>query len=139
MVQMNLSNVEAKDFSPIPGGDYKCYLVKTKEGTSLNGKDFIECEYKVSEGDHKGRALWDRLFLTDKSLFRFKMFAEGMKFNCDRDFETADMMMECTGKAVILSVSIDSYEKDGVTKKVNRVEGYKVCENQSDGNDEVFP
>ncbi len=52
------------DFEPVPSGTYIACLVgsEMKPTKAGNGK-FLQLEFEILEGEHKGRHLWDRLTL----------------------------------------------------------------------------
>lgn len=55
-----------ESFDPLPSGDYLCVIVASemKPTKSRNGA-FLELEFEVIDGPHKGRKLWDRLNLNN--------------------------------------------------------------------------
>lgn len=46
---------------PIPAGKYVAAIVTSQMKPTKNGAgQYLECEYQVLDGDHKGRRLWSR-------------------------------------------------------------------------------
>lgn len=52
------------DRSALPAGDYVAALVKSdKKDAKTPGNAYINCEYEVQDGEHKGRRFWSMLNL----------------------------------------------------------------------------
>jgi hypothetical protein len=46
---------------PIPAGKYVAAIVTSQMKPTKNGAgQYLECEYQILDGDHKGRKLWSR-------------------------------------------------------------------------------
>lgn len=55
-----------ESFDPLPRGDYLCVIVASEMKPTRSGNGaFLELEFEVIDGPHKGRKLWDRLNLNN--------------------------------------------------------------------------
>ena len=60
----NANDVDpAKPFEPLPAADYLVIMTKSEMKDSKSGGKFLEMEFQVVEGEHKGRSVWGRLNL----------------------------------------------------------------------------
>ena len=51
-------------FDPIPAGKYLAVITATEMKPTKNGKgEYLQIEFEVIDGPHKGRKVWDRLTL----------------------------------------------------------------------------
>lgn len=56
-------------FEPIPSGDYLMVLTASeRKPTKAGDAELLELEVQIIDGPHKGRNLWDRLNLWNKSV-----------------------------------------------------------------------
>ncbi len=62
-------NVEPMDsLEPVPAGKYLCAIVASEMKPTKSGNgSYLELQFQVLEGKHKGRSLWDRLNLENPS------------------------------------------------------------------------
>lgn len=62
-------NAEAqKDFAPIPSGKYLAHIVESDMlPTKNNDGEYLELVYEIIDGEYKGRKVWARLNLKNKS------------------------------------------------------------------------
>lgn len=67
--------VEPSDsFDPVPAGEYLCVITASDEKPTKSGNGtFLELEFEVIDGPHKGRKLWDRLNLNNPSEMAVKI------------------------------------------------------------------
>ena len=74
----NANNVEPADsFDPIPAGEYLCVITASDEKPTKSGNGtYLELEFEVIDGPHKGRKLWDRLNLNNPSEMAVKIARE---------------------------------------------------------------
>lgn len=58
---------EKKEFDLIPKGVYLAKVTDAKLDSS-NGKDFIQYEFTITDGEYKNRRIWDRRYFTEKTI-----------------------------------------------------------------------
>jgi len=59
----------APDLKPLPAGEYLCHLASAELfNAKTNGTPGIKLAFKVIEGQHAGRLVWDDLWLTPAAL-----------------------------------------------------------------------
>jgi len=73
MVKVNLKGVSVDDIEPLARGFYPvrvsaCVQKKSKE----KNKPYLEWQFTVREGDHKGRKAWTNTSLQPQALFALK-------------------------------------------------------------------
>jgi hypothetical protein len=77
-IKYDVSDVEpGTDFdSPVPRGVYRCKVSDATEGQSQasiergNPEDMLTMEYEITQGEYKGRKLWDYIVLNDSSQWK---------------------------------------------------------------------
>lgn len=69
------------DIEPVPTAVYRAECIKGEDGVSQNNNDKIELQWKILEGQHAGRVLFDNLTFTEKSLGIVKAKLKGMGFD----------------------------------------------------------
>ena len=59
----------AKDFAPLPAGQYTARIIAGELSTSRNkGTPAYKLTFKVLEGDHTGRQFWHDIWLTEAAM-----------------------------------------------------------------------
>lgn len=69
LMGFNANEVEpAKDFSPLPGGEYIAAIVDSSMATTQAGTgQYLKLEIEILEGQYRGRKLWENLNLQNPS------------------------------------------------------------------------
>jgi Protein of unknown function (DUF669) len=81
-MKLNLKNVKGSTFDPIPEGRYNVVVDKAELTTAKDsGNAMIKTTLKITDGDFKGRLVWDNFVLIDNSLWKLKGFLEAIKSN----------------------------------------------------------
>lgn len=72
-VVVDFSDVEERDFTPLPRGRYAVEVTdcEIREGTEY---PYLMVEQTVIEGDYTDRKLWDNMSFSPKALWRLKGF-----------------------------------------------------------------
>ena len=102
---------DMNDRSPIPAGDYTCYLesFERKQNSKRTGY-FLSITFQVVDGEHKGRKLWSNLNL-DNPNHKAVAIAESELATLCRAAGVAGLRdewnpVELGGKTVICSVKV---------------------------------
>lgn len=105
---------QQRSFGPLPNGDYPVVITKsdvraTKAGTG----QYIELEMQVTDGEHSGRRLWERLNVSNPN----KQAEDIAKAALGQLMEAVDVLhMEKTEQLhdipFVVSVEIDRKEPD---------------------------
>ena len=66
----------AKDFDPIPPGQYACELKTVEERKSAAGHPYWALQWAVSEGQFKGATVFDFMVFSAKGLPRLKLLCQ---------------------------------------------------------------
>ena len=121
MLELDLTNVESKEFSNFPVGKTKCWVNKVvKKAPQGQGNPFLEV--KLTDGT---ALLTDRIYLTDKAKWRVQQFLkacqlphEGKVSLDESDIENRHIIVDCFAEA---------YKKqDGTDGTAIRVKSYNI-------------
>lgn len=75
MSVVDFTNVEVKDFLPVPAGVYLLRVVEAEERVSASSEyDYLSLSWEVVDGEFEGRRLWDVLSYSPKALWKLKGF-----------------------------------------------------------------
>lgn len=132
-MRVNLKGVSSEGgFVLLPPGEHRVFLFDHENKQSQSGKDFVNCEFRVADGTHKGVTVFDKLFLTEASLWRLRQFADAVRYPAVDDadgFDTSDLFKFAQGVILVARVINEPYTaKDGTEKKANRVEAFRASE-----------
>lgn len=67
-----------KGFEPLPDGRYNASIVEAKPGTSQNNNPTLTLKWRVTDGEHEGRVIYDVLTFTKDAEWRVKAVCEGL-------------------------------------------------------------
>lgn len=121
MLELDLTNVESKEYATFPVGKTKCWVNKVvKKAPQGQGNPFLEV--KLTEGT---ALLTDRIYLTDKAKWRVQQFLKACQLPHKgkvsvngADIENRHIIVECIAEA---------YKKqDGTDGTAIRVKSYNV-------------
>lgn len=66
--EFDASTTKIVDFTPLPAGRYTAHIVKTEmKATKTGNGKYLALTLEITEGEHKGRKLWDNLNLENPS------------------------------------------------------------------------
>jgi Protein of unknown function (DUF669) len=121
MPRIDFSSVEdAKDYTPIPEGEYLCRIDKVEEALTGAGNEMWKLRLAVVSGEHKGRFLFDNLVFSEKALKRAKFVCRCLGVDVSGEIDLTPEMI--VGKQANVRVEIEEYVDDeGHEKKRNRV------------------
>ena len=141
MPECDFSSVDdARDFSPLPPGDYPCRLAaidaneRTKAGNKMWNLRFV-----VKEGDCQGRMIFDRISFGEAALPRVKLLCHALGLDVTGKVDLIPELL--IDREVLVTVENQSYfdRREGKGKKFNKVvfAGYSSIENSSSSDTEV--
>lgn len=67
-----------QDFSPIPEGKYLAICKATEEKFTRNGDPMVKMTWEITEGQYKGRLIWDQIVFAGGGLKRTKIVCESL-------------------------------------------------------------
>lgn len=87
-IKVNFDEVASSDFS-IPNGNYVLQVTGVeKKKSESSGNDYLAWEFKITEGKHKGKKVWDNTSLQPQALWRLRGLMEAMQMEIeDGEFE----------------------------------------------------
>lgn len=118
MPRMNLGDIERKDFTPVPTGKYRLRVTdgdvrqmgeNAKEEN--RGKNMINWECTIQEGEFQGRKVWTNSILTENSIWRLVQMMDA----CDPSYELDSIDTDEPGEIV------ENFLKNGGAEFVARV------------------
>jgi len=130
MPKVDFANVDdAQDFTPVPEGEYLCELAHVDEQNTQYGDEMWRLRWKIIDGEHAGRYIFDNLIFSDAAMSRVKLVCKrlGLDVSGEADL-TPDKLMD---KPVFITVTIVQYtDNEGKVKDRNNVPfaGYKAAE-----------
>jgi len=106
---------KAKSFTPIPEGNYECFIESGASKTASTGTPQIDFKLKVRDDiegqEFGGRILWGRLFFNENTEGIVNGFLQAVDVPDGKEFETAqDLINFVTGKAILAKVKIETYK-----------------------------
>jgi|GEM_PF-3691768 hypothetical protein len=131
----------SKANNTIPEGEYIVTVDESKLFTSeTNGNEFLNWRFTIADGEHIGKKLFMRTWLTEKAMFMLVNLLGALgcepddKNNVEIDIEdTPDtdgglllLQPDVIGKMCTLKVILTSYTKDGKVIPKNEVKGAVV-------------
>lgn len=106
-VVVDFSEVEERDFTPLPRGRY---LAEVADAEIRDGQEFpyLMVEFLIIEGDYIDRKLWTNMSFSPKALWKLKSFYRATDMT-DEDLNSADFQVvpeELIGLTFILQVQV---------------------------------
>ena len=70
-VEIDVSDAQPQDFSPVPPAKYPVEISKLEAKISGAGNRYLELEFTICVGEFQNRKVWDRVMLSGKGKARF--------------------------------------------------------------------
>ena len=135
---------DTQEFTPLPAGEYLVAVDNIDERTTKSGDEMWNVRYKVVEGDHTGRFVFDNIVFSEPAKGRCKLIFKRLGFNVERPFTVEPDALY--GKSVYITVEDNEYvTNSGIHRKNNKVpfDGYRSADQETkpelDMPDEEFP
>jgi hypothetical protein len=116
---VDFTQVEDKNFDPIPKGRYTVVVSSTeiKESKSTPGNYYINWEFEVMEGDFAGRKVWAMTTLKPGAEWKAKAFFKNLGFDISvSSFDIEEAITNAIGLEcqidVVLKKGTDQYPDD---------------------------
>jgi hypothetical protein len=120
MPKINFDEIEdVQDFSPIPGGRYLCRLVEVEESKTQYDDEMWNVRFEVIEGEHKGRAVFDRMIFSQAAIKRVKLICSRLGLDVSGPMNLTPEMVK--GKTCHLTVQVEEYLDEGQNPKKRNV------------------
>jgi hypothetical protein len=117
-IKVDFSEVESQDFS-LPNGPYILAVTSVeKKRSESSGNDYLAWEYKVSEGKHKGKKVWDNTSLQPQALWRLRNLLEAMGMEIE-DGEMDIDLDELAGELVGVEIENEKYQGKNKARIIN--------------------
>lgn len=111
---------EARSFEPIPEGQYRAEVSDVAESVTKSGGEMWTLAFRIIDGDHAGRLVYDRLIFTEKVMPRVKLVCSRLGLDVTGAVELAPAML--LNRTCLLTVEVGQYEDAaGVLKDTNQV------------------
>lgn len=130
-MRVNMSDVEVRDFEPVPSGKYHVAvtdgeLKESGENAKNPGAEYIKWEFTIQDDAYAGQKLWANASLLPHALFTLKglLAAVGYDTSGEVDFEIDDVI----GKELVVRVTKKGERTNPQTGETydpsNEVKGY---------------
>lgn len=118
-LSFDFTNVEEKEFGPLPAGEYNVYVFDVKQKISNSGNEMLQVTFSVADGEYTGRKFNDFMVLTQNALWRIKAFLSALGFDTRGvvRFNKEDLLGTCCKVEVVV---------DGDYNKVKRFKAADV-------------
>jgi len=104
-LKVDLTGVEA--FVLCEEGQHVAVIDSIEEKVASTGNDMLVVKSKVTKGNSVGAIVYDNIVLTEKSLWKLKLFLEALGLKADG--KVAIDLDKLVGKAVIIDVIHEEY------------------------------
>lgn len=93
-INLDFSNVEDKNFDPVPADTYLVKVNNAEETVSQAGNEMINVTFEIAEGEYAGRKIFDNFVLMEKTLWKLKQFlvAIGIDVSEAVDLDVEDLI-----------------------------------------------
>lgn len=118
------ANVKFVNQKEVPAGTYTAVISKAEKGESFSGKDFIRVVFKIKGGDQNGLCIFDRWFLSEKSIpyTAGKIKRLGVTGNFDADSPSS--LRKLVGKKVELTTTMSEGSNGKMYTRVGKMLPY---------------
>lgn len=108
MPRINFNDVpEAGEFSPLPEGRYLCSVDNIEEDVTRDNDEMWKVKFRVEEGPHKGRYLFDNMVFSAKAMSRVKLICSRLGIDVSGEVDLQPNML--IGREVLIDVEIEKY------------------------------
>lgn len=104
-------------FDPIPAGDYKAYLYDVQAKTFSTGSQGFTLTFKIAEGPHQGRQVYDNLVLVKNAYWKLAQFWKAMTNETGEVEIDTELIPTFVGRKVGLKVDVETTDQ-GNTRNV---------------------
>ena len=117
-IKVDFSEVESQDFS-LPNGPYILAVTSVeKKRSEASGNDYLGWEYKVAEGKHKGKKVWDNTSLQPQALWRLRNLLEAMGMEIE-DGEMDIDLDDLAGELIGVEIENEKYNGKNKARIIN--------------------
>lgn len=108
-LKLDFSEVEASSFA-IPNGGYVLSVTSVeKKRSESSGNEYLSWEFKIAEGKHKGKKVWDNTSLQPQALWRLRNLFEAMGVEIE-DGEVEVDLDDLEGETVGAEIENEKYQ-----------------------------
>lgn len=114
-----------KGFENLPDGQYNAVITEAKPGTSEAGNTTLTLKWRVTDGEHEGRVIYDTLTFTEDAKWRVKAVCEALA-PFQPDPETGEQWSgEITpelfiGEPAVITVALDTKSTGKINPKTGK-------------------
>mgnify|MGYP001165762004 CR=1 FL=1 len=121
-IRMTVDDYNNSNFTPVPEGEYVCYVYNVEPKTFRTGSEGFSITYNIGEGPHQGRKIFDNIVLTENARWKLAQFWKAMTNEQAPEIDT-DELKNFVGRKVIVRVGIDQSRNQNVVRGLKYVEG----------------
>ena len=127
-VKLDFTGVQA--YKKCEEGIHVAKLIQIDEGTTQAGDDMLKATFEVTQGDSKGARVFDNFTLTDKALWKLKLFLTSIGVKSEG--KVVIELDRLVGKSVNIEVGNEDY--NGQTRA--KILSYSALAVAADDDDE---
>jgi len=90
-MQIDFTNVEVRDFTPIPPAWYECIVDSCEIRKSAAGNQFIAWQFRIVDGEYKNRVLFHNTSLVATALWNLKGLLENLGISVAKGVNNVDI------------------------------------------------
>lgn len=127
-------------FDPLPENRYNITVEKAEVTTAATGTEMVKAQFVVTDGDFKGRKLWNNFTLTPKSyvyLYNF-LKAAGSKLIDNNDVNEAQVASEMVGMRVSAFVETKNNNMGNPVNTLSRFSEVEKTAGTEAGSSDLF-
>ena len=120
--------------SLLPPDRYLAEIERVEEDTSQRGDDVLKLLLRVTDGDHAGAVIFDRLYFTEKAMPRVKLLLKALGISTEESIEVTPALL--VGHKCLVDVYVDSFTRnDGSEAQSNAIPyvGYHALDEEEQG------
>ena len=98
----------SSSYDPLPNGSYPCQVESAEETSTRKGQPMWKVRWRVTEGPHSGRIVFDRVSFSEKALPRVQQLLESVGIDITSqivELEPGDLQ----GRECLVTVEEDYY------------------------------
>lgn len=128
-IVLNLAGVKTT-FEPVPAGNYDVSIVKAESTLAKSsGKPMIAVQYRIGDGEHEGRVLFDNFSLQPQALWKLKTLLEALEWGGTEEDGLEFHPDELIGAQLTVAVAVEPGQRGDMR---NVVKGYGAGDEEGD-------
>lgn len=112
---VNLADIK-EAFELLPEDEYLASLASAQPGTSNSGHPKIDLQWRIEEGEHEGRQIYDTLSFHPKSMYRVKQTLVALGVDENGEVDVEEVLNELIEEGAQATLVVAIKKSDGVNR-----------------------